>query len=307
MNNPPAFQHYAKDHLVRTMGMSLRHRGVEVSVQSAMWVSDDPGSLPLPLDRVARSAGIDPRSLRDFVAMWPDRFIESEGKLVDPILRAQWKEMQQRRQLQSDAAHRTNEKRYGKRPGSDPVSDTVSDTLSDRSAPAFAPASASATTEQGCSLMRFQEQEHSKRQEPGPTRSQVQKAIGRTAKRIDPASNRNEDPRAHLESGIYRKRVGDAYFDATMAGMTPDECVRDAITAGALTLAGNRSVELKGLRHEELAEHVWERLRNNIQALHGVEDFDTRSQQVVAVVTRSVTDAAMEFWGRHAGGGSKRI
>jgi hypothetical protein len=92
-----------------------------------------------------------------------------------------------------------------------------------------------------------------------------------------------------------------------MAGMTPDECVRDAITAGALTLAGNRSVELKGLRHEELAEHVWERLRNNIQALHGVEDFDTRSQQVVAVVTRSVTDAAMEFWGRHAGGGSKRI
>jgi uncharacterized protein YdaU (DUF1376 family) len=307
MNKPPAFQHYAKDYLARTMGMSLRHRGIEVSVQSAMWVSDDPGALPLPLDRAARSAGIDPRSLRDFVATWPDRFIESEGKLVDPILRAQWRQMEQRRQAQSDAAHRTNEKLHGKRAGSEPLSDSVSGTLTVRSAPAFAPAFASSITEQGCSLMGFQEQERPKRQEPGPTRSQIQKAIGKTAKRIDPASNRNEDPRAHLESGIYRRKVGDAYYDATKAGMTPDECVREAITAGALTLAGNRSVELKGLRHEELAEHVWERLRNSIQALHGVEDFDTRSQQVVAVVTRSVTDAAMEFWERHAEGGSKRI
>lgn len=164
--------------------------------------------------------------------------------------------------------------------------------------------------EGGCSLMKLSQDQRgpgAKPQEPGPTRSQVQKAIGKTAKRIDPASNRNEDPRAHLESGIYREKVGDAYFDATRAGMTPDECVREAITAGALTLAGNRSVELKGLRHEELAELVWERLRNSIQALHGVKDFDTRSQQVVAVVTRSVTDAAMEFWERHAEGGSIRI
>ena len=162
--------------------------------------------------------------------------------------------------------------------------------------------------EEECSLMQFpQDQQDAKLLEPVPTRSQIEKAIGKTAKRLDPATNRNEDQRAHLESGIYRNKIGDAYFDATKAGMTPDECVREAITAGTLTLAGNRSVELKGLRHEELAEHVWERLRNSIQALHGVKDFDTRSQQVVAVVTRAVTDATMEFWERHAEGGSKRI
>ena len=106
--------------------------------------------------------------------------------------------------------------------------------------------------------------------------------------------------RAHLEAGIFRKKIGDAYFDASRAGMTPDECIREAIYAGALSLMGNRSVELRGLSHEELAEHVWERIRNSLSALHALKDPEIQSKQVVAVVNRCLTDAALEFWERHA-------
>jgi hypothetical protein len=45
---------------------------------------------------------------------------------------------------------------------------------------------------------------------------------------------RQTGQRAHLESGIFRKKIAAAYFDATRAGMKPDECIREAITAGAL-------------------------------------------------------------------------
>jgi hypothetical protein len=108
-------------------------------------------------------------------------------------------------------------------------------------------------------------------------------------------------PRAHLEAGIFRKKIAAAYFDAGRAGMTPNECIRTAITEGALTLLGNRGVELRGLSHQELAKKVWEQIRPNAAALCAVKGFAARSRQVVAVVTRNLTDAALEFWKRHAG------
>jgi hypothetical protein len=136
MNKPPAFQFYAKDWLssatVRTM--SMRHRGVYITALAAMWDSEEPGTLPLPIEIAARSMGSDPRSLRDFVAKWPRCLVEIEGKLVNPKLRAQWQELQQRKQVLSDAAKRTNEKRWP-RP-------SPSESPSDRSASASAFASA---------------------------------------------------------------------------------------------------------------------------------------------------------------------
>ena len=107
--------------------------------------------------------------------------------------------------------------------------------------------------------------------------------------------------RAHLEAGIYRKKIAAAYFDALQAGMTPTECLRETITEGSLTLLGNRSVELRGLSHQELAQKVWEQIRPNAAVLCAVRGRGARIRQVMAVVTRNLADAALEFWKRHAG------
>jgi hypothetical protein len=105
--------------------------------------------------------------------------------------------------------------------------------------------------------------------------------------------------RKHLEMGIYRKKIYAAYFDATNASMEPDDCVREGITAGALSILSNRSIELRGLDQQELSREVWEKLRPNILELHRVEPFIRRCNQVIAVVTRLVTDCAFEFWKRY--------
>jgi hypothetical protein len=131
-----------------------------------------------------------------------------------------------------------------------------------------------------------------------PTRSQIRKALGKTLRHLD--SSPNGDQRKHLEEGIYRKKIGAAYFDATREGMKPDECIRQSVLAGALTLMGNRSVELKGLADKELVAQVWERIRPGISTLHEVQDFETRRKHVVSVVTRCLTDVAFEFWKRQA-------
>lgn len=150
-----------------------------------------------------------------------------------------------------------------------------------------------------CSLVQLsQDQQDSKLQALVPTRSRVEKTIGKTAKSIKPSGGTNGGQRAHVEAGIYRKNVEAAYFDATRAGMKPDECVREAIYAGALSLVGNRSVELRGLDHEDLARNAWERIRNSVAALHAMKNFELRSKQVVAVVTRCLTAVALEFWDR---------
>lgn len=130
------------------------------------------------------------------------------------------------------------------------------------------------------------------------SRSQVETAIAKTARSIDPSAAIDGGQQAHLEAGIHRKTIAAAYFDATRAKMKPDDCVRAAIYAGALSLVGNRSVELRGLDHEGLARNSWERIRNSISALHEMRNFDQQSKQVVAVVTRCLTASAMKFWER---------
>jgi hypothetical protein len=107
--------------------------------------------------------------------------------------------------------------------------------------------------------------------------------------------------RAHLAAGIFRNKIRNAYFDAGDAAMSPNECIREAIYAGALSLVCNRSVELRGLSHQELAAQAWEVIRPNAATLWAVRSSGSRTRHVVAVVTRSLADAALEFWKHHAG------
>ncbi|HXE32769.1 MAG TPA: helix-turn-helix domain-containing protein [Verrucomicrobiae bacterium] len=149
------------------------------------------------------------------------------------------------------------------------------------------------------SLMQFsQVQDNLEVHEPVPTVSQVEEALRKTAKRMSLSAANNGGQRAHLEAGIYRKKIENAFFDAKRAQMKPDECICEAIYAGALTLVGNRSVELRGLDHEDLARNVWERIRNSLAALHEMKNFDLQCRQVVAVVTRCLASVALEFWER---------
>ncbi|HKR30415.1 MAG TPA: hypothetical protein VJT08_08055, partial [Terriglobales bacterium] len=105
----------------------------------------------------------------------------------------------------------------------------------------------------------------------------------------------NSDRRKHFEAGIFRQAIGQAYWDATKTHMKPDACVREAIRAGGRTLLSNRSMELKELSNKALEGAVWERIRPNVSALLEMKNFDMRCNQVVAVVTRTMTDAALQF------------
>ena len=113
---------------------------------------------------------------------------------------------------------------------------------------------------------------------------QIDKAIGKIAAKMTPSSATGGQ-RAHLEAGIFRKKIEAAYFDATEAKMKPDDCIREAIDAGALSLVTNRSVELRGLDRKDLSGNAWDRIRNGIATLHEIKSFDQRSKHVVAVVT----------------------
>lgn len=135
-----------------------------------------------------------------------------------------------------------------------------------------------------------------------PTSSQVQEALGKIAKQLDPKANRNGGIRAHIEAGIFRKKIEAAYFDATDGGIAPAECILQAVNEGALSLCGNRSVELKGLTHGELAEMAWAKIAPSAETISSMKTFEARSRQVVAIATRCVTDAAMEFLAERKGG-----
>ena len=182
MKKAPAFQFYAKDWLssANVRNMSMRHRGVYISVLAAMWDSDEPGTLPLPIKIATRSAGLDPRSLIDFVSKWPQCLVAVDGKLVNQKLRAQLGEIVQRQRALSDAGKNGNEKRWGNPSGGD--------SGGDRSAPAFASASASAEKESLAHAV-ISRSAGPKLQEPGPTRFQIEKVIGKSARQLDPASN----------------------------------------------------------------------------------------------------------------------
>ena len=89
---PPAFQFYVKDWLTSptVRKMTPHHRGIYIDLLAAAWNSDEPGTLPLPLDFAARSAGLDIRILRDFMAKSPRCFREIGTKLVNEKLHEQW-------------------------------------------------------------------------------------------------------------------------------------------------------------------------------------------------------------------------
>lgn len=298
MNKPPAFQFYVKDWRSSSTvrAMSLSEVGVYVQLLAAAWDSDEPGTLPADPRDIGKITGIDPRVLRRFLGKYPGAFSafpvnslgtcsEASAKLRNPKLRAQWEELLKLKQTQSDAGKRGNDKRWGKSSGTE--------SGSDRSASASASAK-----EGGASLMQFsQDHASAKRQEPIPMRSQIDKAIGKIADKMKPSSA-TSGQRAHLEAGIFRKKIEAAYFDATQAKMKPDDCIREAIDAGALSLVTNRSVELRGLDRKDLSTNAWERIRNGIAALHEIKSFDQRRKHVVAAVTNCLTSIAMEFWER---------
>jgi hypothetical protein len=153
--------------------MTRDQRGDFIDTLAASWDQDEPGTLPLPIELAAKICGISVRSFRKFVESFPKLWQIDGNRLVNPKLRAQWEGLQQLKQKQSDAAIKTN-KEYWKRP-------SVSDSVSGRSASAFAFASAK---EGGFAHAVSQDQQNAKLQEPGPTRSQAEKALGKTARRL---------------------------------------------------------------------------------------------------------------------------
>src|SRR5262249_169881 len=66
-------------------------------------------------------------------------------------------------------------------------------------------------------------------EEPALNHSSLKKAFKKAADRMN--SNAASNPqRAHLEAGIYRKKIEAAYFDATaQRGMSDDDQVREAV------------------------------------------------------------------------------
>jgi hypothetical protein len=130
-----------------------------------------------------------------------------------------------------------------------------------------------------------------------PSPSEVQKAIGKTAQQLSLKANRNGSTglRAHIEAGIFRKKIEDVYIDATQGGIAPTKCILQAVHEGALSLMTNRSVELKGLTHQKLGELAWAKIAPSADTINSMKNFEIRSKQIVAIATRCVTDAAMEF------------
>jgi hypothetical protein len=99
MNKSPAFRFYAKDWLSSSTvrAMSMHHRGVYITVLAAMWNSDEPGTLPMPIEDAAKAAGIDQRSLKDFMSKFPQCLVGLDGKVVSVELREQWTKKASRR------------------------------------------------------------------------------------------------------------------------------------------------------------------------------------------------------------------
>lgn len=73
---PPAFQFYAKDwrssHNVKKM--TRQERGDYIDLLAAAWESEEPGTLPAPVELAARCAGLDVRLVRNFFNKYPHIF-----------------------------------------------------------------------------------------------------------------------------------------------------------------------------------------------------------------------------------------
>ena len=153
MRKPPAFQFYPKDwrSSATVRQMSRAEKGDLIEMLAASWDQDPPGSLPLPVQLAAKSAGLDPRVVRSLITKFPKLWVEIDGRLVNPKLRAQWEELQQRQQKLSDAGKRGNENRWKKSSGAESGGESQGDSGGNRSASAsaFASASAPASVNQG--------------------------------------------------------------------------------------------------------------------------------------------------------------
>lgn len=140
-NKPPAFQLYVKDwessHTVRRM--SYEERGIYITLLVASWGSSTPGSLDLPPEIAARSAGIDPRTLRRFLKKYPQTFRRDGERLINDKLYTQWLAIEELRDKRAAAGKAGNEVRWASQMRSQVRSQTVSQ--SDRSASASASSS----------------------------------------------------------------------------------------------------------------------------------------------------------------------
>jgi hypothetical protein len=97
MGKPPAFQFYAKDWRSSSTVklMNYHQRGLYIDMLAAAWDSDEPGSLPLPLEIAARSVGCDVRSLRDLLSKFPRCFVQVGSHLVNEKLVEQARKYQE--------------------------------------------------------------------------------------------------------------------------------------------------------------------------------------------------------------------
>jgi hypothetical protein len=116
VKKPPAFQFYPKDWRTSptVLRMSAKDRGVYIDLLAASWDSEEPGTLPLPVEIAARCAGLDVRLVTNFLHKFETCFLQLNGKLVNEKLHNQWLNLQERQRVLSDAAKQTNEKRWGK-------------------------------------------------------------------------------------------------------------------------------------------------------------------------------------------------
>lgn len=103
---PPAFQFYAKDwNSSPTIArMSMADRGVFISLLSAAWDTDEPGTLPLPIAITARCARLDIRLVRNFLNKFPTCFEQLNGKLVNKKLHENWTNYQRISEIKRKSA-----------------------------------------------------------------------------------------------------------------------------------------------------------------------------------------------------------
>ena len=139
MKKPPAFQFYPKDWRTSptVLRMSRADKGTYIDLLAAAWDSEEPGTLPLPVEIAAKSACVLPKILRRFCDKWPQCFVKKEDKLINEKLHSQWLDLQERQRVLSHAAKQTNEKRWGKPSPSESPSESPSGRSSSSSSTAY--------------------------------------------------------------------------------------------------------------------------------------------------------------------------
>jgi len=117
--------------------MNGQERGLYIDLLALAWDSEPQGTLPVDLGEITRQlSGWNRRSLAKLLAKFPESFVKVSTilgeRLANPKMFEQVREIEQRKQILSDAAKHTNEKRWGML--------SPSESPSDRSASASATA-----------------------------------------------------------------------------------------------------------------------------------------------------------------------